>query len=175
MESNKDLDLSFQSTHDDHPTRPPSMETQPPSPNIFRNQNESQCTPSQPSKNDNLLDRVLRCIDDWEQKIIDNEIKFERSVCLEQRIEESLNRQVQDGFISYLEYLDIKYVTNLWVSLSNSLISHFSGSRVSKSNTISLLLELYKLDQINRQFVVDSITELWGQDEKLSENSAIHF
>ena len=99
MELNNNLDVSFQSRHDDHPTRPPSMETHPPSPDIFHDQNTYQHTSSQPPKNDDLLDRILRCIDEWEQKIIDNELKFERSVRLEQRIEESLNRQVQDKLI----------------------------------------------------------------------------
>ena len=160
MELNNNLDVSFQSRHDDHPTRPPSMETHPPSPDIFHDQNAYQHTSSQPPKNDDLLDRILRCIDEWEQKIIDNELKFERSVRLEQRIEESLDRQIKDGLISYLEYLDITYITNLWISLANALISHSIGSRVSESMIISLLLELYKLNQINRQFVVDSITEL---------------
>ena len=51
----------------------------------------------------------------WMSKVLDNEVG--RTSDLKKKITESLSRQLQDGLLSYYEYVDLEYIGGVWVKL----------------------------------------------------------
>ena len=96
----------------------------------------------------------------WEAKIIDNEQRSYSSNEFHRKMEETLELQMRDGLLSHLEFLDLKYVGNLWNRLSTLLALHEVGSRVCKREVVKILLELHRLEQIPLEIFVDVVMEL---------------
>ena len=51
----------------------------------------------------------------WMSKVLDNEVG--RTSDLKKKITESLSRQLEDGLISYHEYVDMQYIGGIWIKL----------------------------------------------------------
>ena len=76
------------------------------------------------------------------------------------KMRESLARQLQEGILSYNEYIDLEYINRLWIKLLNMMKRYQLGTVCSKKDIISLLLEMLDLKQISKQIFIDTITEL---------------
>ena len=112
------------------------------------------------AKSDDILDRVLRFIEDWECRIHDNEFKLEQASRIEKRIEESLDRQLEEAVITRSNYSVIKDVTNSWMTLLGSLTVHHSGNKHLKLQIVTLTLKLYRLGYISHLLATDILTDL---------------
>ena len=51
--------------------------------------------------------------DDWMTKVLDDEAGRTRTTDVSKKINESLSRQLQDGLLSYYEYIDLEYIGRL--------------------------------------------------------------
>ena len=91
----------------------------------------------------------------WMSNVIDNEAG--RTTDLKKKITESLNRQLQDGLISYHEYVDMEYICGIWIKL---LLSYNLGCTSIKKDIASLLVELFDLKQISKSLLIETILQL---------------
>ena len=76
------------------------------------------------------------------------------------KMKESLGRQLQEGIITYNEYIDLEYINRLWIKVLNRMKRYQLGTVCNKRDAISLLLELLELKEISKQVFIDTVTEL---------------
>ena len=67
--------------------------------------------------------------------------------------------QQLDGFLSIRDLGELRYTTDLWVELLNSLSSYLVGCVFLRS-VISLLLKLYSLKQISEELFIETCLKL---------------
>ena len=94
----------------------------------------------------------------WMSNVIDNEAG--RTTDLKKKITESLNRQLQDGLISYHEYVDMRYICGIWIKLLLLIKSYNLGCTSIKKDISSLLVELFDLKQISKSLLIETILQL---------------
>ena len=110
---------------------------------------------------DDILERILRFLEDWELKIYDNEYRLEQAARIEKRIEESLNKQLEEAVITRSDYNVIKDVAHTWTSLLGSLTAHrTAGNKHLKLQIVTLTLKLHRLDYISPILASDILTSL---------------
>ena len=100
------------------------------------------------SSSQQVLQQVIELLNVFEQRIADSEFKIEKSKEIGQRIEDVLNRQLMDGLISYVDFLNLRHVKELWISTSAALSSYNLGCRSSKRIILSNLIDLFTLNEI---------------------------
>ena len=98
--------------------------------------------------------------DDWMTKVLDDEAVRSRTTDLSKKINDSLSRQLQDGLLSYPEYIDLEYIGRLWMRLLNSIHRYHLGCVDNKRNILSILLELFESKQITRSLFIESVLQL---------------
>ena len=98
--------------------------------------------------------------DDWMTKVLDDEAVRSRTTDLSKKINDSLSRQLQDGLLSYPEYIDLEYIGRLWIRLLYSIYRYCLGCAGNKKDILSVLLELIELKQITRMLLIESILQL---------------
>ena len=94
----------------------------------------------------------------WMSNVLDNEAG--RTSALKKKITESLSRQLQDGLISYHEYVDMEYIGGIWIKLLQLIKSYNLGCASIKKDIASLLVELFELKQIQRSLLIEIILQL---------------
>ena len=94
----------------------------------------------------------------WMSNVLDNEAG--RTSDLKKKITESLSRQLQDGLISYHEYVDMEYIGGIWIKLLQLIKSYNLGCASIKKDIASLLVELFELKQIQRSLLTEIILQL---------------
>ena len=94
----------------------------------------------------------------WMSNVLDNEAG--RTSDLKKKITESLSRQLQDGLISYHEYVDMEYIGGIWIKLLQLIKSYNLGCASIKKDIASLLVELFELKQIQRSLLIETILQL---------------
>ena len=109
---------------------------------------------------DNAWMDIQDCMNDWTKKVIDNETRGSRSKNYLDVVEESLDRQVKDGLISYHEFVDLQYIGKLWARVLNTAAAYTLGADYSKRDVITTLLELYTLKQISNTSFVEAVLKL---------------
>ena len=97
---------------------------------------------------------------DWSRRIVDAESLHARSTDFRSGIENSLYRLQLDGFLSTHDVGELRYITDLWVELLNSLSSYLMGCIFLKGNIISLLLKLYSTKQISEELFIKTCLNL---------------
>ena len=97
---------------------------------------------------------------DWSRRIVDEESLHARSTDFRSGIENSLYRLQLDGFLSTHDVGELRYITDLWVELLNSLSSYLMGCIFLKGNIISLLLKLYSTKQISEELFIKTCLNL---------------
>ena len=90
----------------------------------------------------NIVDNILDALENWAHRILDSESIFNWTATLNQKISDSLHRQLLDGFISDQDVRELEYVCDLWTKLLVSLNCRLSGCEFSSRNVLSYLLEL---------------------------------
>ena len=98
--------------------------------------------------------------DDWMTKVLDDEAVRTRTTGLSNKINESLSRQLQDGLLSYYEYIDLEYIARLWMRLLNSIHRYHHGCGCNKRDILSILLELFESKQIPKSLFIESVLQL---------------
>ena len=98
--------------------------------------------------------------DDWMTKVLDDEAGRTRTTDVSKKINESLSRQLQDGLLSYYEYIDLEYIGRLWIRLLNSIHRYHLGCGCNKRDILSILLELFELKQIPESLFIESVLQL---------------
>ena len=91
-------------------------------------------------------------------KVLDNEAG--RTSELNNKITESLSRQLEDGLITYYEYVDMQYIGGIWIKLLLLIKSYNLGSTSIKKDIASLLTELFELKQIWKNLLIETILQL---------------
>ena len=128
------------------------------SPFACRSDNAVQFTPPRKDTDHITCNAIDNLMKTWELKVADiPPVKAEE---FRKRLEDSLHQQMHDGSITYLQYLDLKRIVDLWVRLASNLQVHFVGSRVGKREIIDILLELYNLKQMSYEELIDLIFTL---------------
>ena len=103
---------------------------------------------------------IADAANDWSSRIIDAESLQARSTDFRSGVENSLYRLQLDGFLSSHDVSELRYITELWVELLNSLSSYLMGCVFLKRNIISLLLKLYSVKQISEEIFIDTCLKL---------------
>ena len=103
---------------------------------------------------------IADAANDWSRRIVDAECLHARSTDFRSDVENSLYRQQLDGFLSIRDVSELRYTTDLWVDLLNSLSSYLVGCVFLKRNVISLLLKLYSVKQISEELFIETCLKL---------------
>lgn len=111
-------------------------------------------------KLEHALQSIINHLNIFEERLIDSEHKLERSSETDRRIEQILSRQLQDGLVSYIEYVNLNHIKLLWTSTSRALATHSIGCKSSRRQILTNLIELYTLKEIERDVFLDIVTEL---------------
>ena len=106
---------------------------------------------------DGKRDNLNTAFDSWVAKLLDNGTG-QKDIWSE-KIKESLGKQLQDGLLSYYEYIDLEYVGRVWTGLLSKLNTYNLGSTCNKKDIFTLLLELYDLKQISKELFVESMLQ----------------
>ena len=94
----------------------------------------------------------------WMSKVLDNEAG--RTSELNNKITESLSRQLEDGLITYYEYVDMQYIGGIWIKLLLLIKLYNLGCMSIKKDIVSLLMELFELKQISKNLLIETILQL---------------
>ena len=112
----------------------------------------------------NLLDAkkgdLTATFDLWMIKVKNEEAARKKIEDDSVKMKESLDRQLQEGIITYNEYIDLDYINRLWIKVLNTMKRYQLGAICNKRDVISLLLELLELKQISKQIFIDTVIEL---------------
>ena len=108
------------------------------------------------SKKENLS----TVFDSWLTKVSDNESERRKNIEWSRKINDSLNHQLQNGFLSNEEYIDLEYISRVWIKLMNATSTYNLGTICNKKDILSLLLELLELKQISKSVFIESVLQL---------------
>ena len=111
-------------------------------------------------RQNDLWQNIADAAYNWSQRIVDAESLHVRSTDLRSDIENSIYRLQLDGFLSTYDVGELRYTTDLWVELLNSLSSYLMGCIFLKKNIISLLLKLYSAKQISEEIFIETCIKL---------------
>ena len=99
-------------------------------------------------------------LDNWTQRILDTEARHSKSVNFRQRIEESLTRQQQDGFLADNDLAELRYIADLWQHLLDFSSCYTVGCDFLKRDIIALLLDFHSVRQISSSVFIDTCLKL---------------
>ena len=91
---------------------------------------------------------------------MNNESERKKTIDWSRNINESLSRQLQDGFLSNEEYIDLEYIGRVWIKLMNAINTYNLGTVCGKKDILSLLLELMELKQISKSVFIECVLQL---------------
>ena len=111
-------------------------------------------------RQDDIWQIIADAANDWSHRLVDAECLHARSTDFRSNVEGSLYRQQLDGFLSISDVGDLRYTTDLWVELLNSLSSYLVGCVYLKGNVIFLLLKLYSVKQISEELFIETCLKL---------------
>ena len=103
---------------------------------------------------------IADAANDWSRRIVDAESLHARATDFRSGIENSLYRLQLDGLLSTHDVSELRYITELWVELLNSLSSYLMGCIFLRRNIISLLLKLYSTKLISEEIFIDTCLKL---------------
>lgn len=106
-----------------------------------------------------ILEDITQALDTWSQQILDVEIKIKGVNDLRENLVGDLQRNVQQGVISEVDFRDFEYVTDLWINLYKSVLLHSTGAEFSDRDIIVYLLELYRSKQISQELFIQIVLQ----------------
>ena len=65
----------------------------------------------------NVLGDIGEAINSWSQRLLDIESRLKKTQTIQEKVANSLKRQVLDGLISESDSYELEYTTDLWLSL----------------------------------------------------------
>ena len=115
---------------------------------------------SDDEEDDDIWEGIASALDNWTRRILDAEARHSKSVNFYQRIEESLARQQQDGFLADSELAELRYIAGLWQHLLDATACYTVGCDFLKRDIIGLLLDLHSVRQISSSVFIDTCLKL---------------
>ena len=112
------------------------------------------------SRLDSKKENLGTVFDSWLTKVSDNESERRKNIEWSRKINDSLNHQLQNGFLSNEEYIDLEYISRVWIKLMNATSTYNLGTICNKKDILSLLLELLELKQISKSVFIESVLQL---------------
>ena len=104
---------------------------------------------------------IEEALNNWTQRILTVEsIYNNKTASFRQIIEQSLQRQQLDGFLNHQDISELRYITNLWINLLQSISCYTIGCASVKKDIITYSLELHVLGQINRNLFIETCLKL---------------
>ena len=104
---------------------------------------------------------IATALNNWTQQILDVESRCNnKAATFRQTIEESLKRQQLDGFLSYHDLSELRYIADLWTNLLQTTSCYTIGCTFVKRDIITYLLELHSLGQINKSLFIETCLKL---------------
>ena len=82
------------------------------------------------------------------------------TVSLREKIEISLHRQQLDGFLHHQDIAELRYIADLWTRLLHFTSLYTIGCNFVKRDIITILLELYKLQQMTDCLFIQACLKL---------------
>ena len=103
---------------------------------------------------------IADAANDWSHQIVDVKSLHARSTDFRSDVENSIYRLQVDGLLSTHDVGELRYITDLWVELLNTLSSYLMGCIFLKRNIISLLMKLYSVKQISEELFIQTCVNL---------------
>ena len=104
---------------------------------------------------------ITEALNNWVQRILAIEsIYNNKTANFRQTIEQSLHRQQLDGFLNHQDVSELRYITDLWINLLQSISCYTIGCASVKKDIITYLLELHVLGQINSNLFIETCLKL---------------
>ena len=111
-------------------------------------------------RQNDIWQNIANATYNWSCRIVDRESLNAKSTDFRSSIENSIYRLQLDGFLSTYDVDELRYITNQWIELLNSLSSYLMGCVFLKKNIISLLLKLYFVKQISEEIFIETCLKL---------------
>ena len=113
------------------------------------------------SSSSDIWNDIATALNNWTQRILDVESIYNNKVTnFRQTIEQSLQRQQLDGFLNHQDVSELRYITDLWINLLQSISCYTIGCASVKKDIITYLLELHVLGQINSELFIETCLKL---------------
>ena len=106
-------------------------------------------------REDNMLLEVEFALNAWIRKLDNVDKELQVSMNFQTRIDQSLNRMREEGFLTTHEYLEMKIIGDLWGKLFSLLTAYEIGINKKKRELLCVLLELYVRKQISHKLYID--------------------
>ena len=104
---------------------------------------------------------IATALNNWTQRILDVESRCNnKAASFRQTIEESLRRQQLGGFPDDNDLCELRHIADLWTSLFQAISCYTVGCASVKRDSITYLLELHTLRQINGNLFIESCLKL---------------
>ena len=106
-------------------------------------------------REDNMLLEVEFALNAWIRKLdnVDKELRV--SMDIQTKIDQSLRRMREEGFLTTHEYLEMKIIGDLWGKMFSLLAAYEIGVNKKKRELLCVLLELYLRKQISHKLYID--------------------
>ena len=104
---------------------------------------------------------IYAALDRWSRSILDSESLHDKTEDIRLKIENSICRQQIDGLLSHFDATELRYVTDFWIRLSHAIASVDIGCASVKRNVLTLMLELYTLNQLDKELFIETCLKLW--------------
>ena len=115
--------------------------------------------PSEP-ETDVWMD-ITNAFESWFTRIIDVESRISAHQSLKStRIDQSIQRMLQDGLVNICDANELRFVGDSWLSLMNAYSCYSIGCRTYKRDIISALLDLFSTKQITKEAFVQICEQL---------------
>ena len=109
---------------------------------------------------DGAWNDIYEALDRWSQSILDAESLRDKTEDIRLKIENSIYRQQIDGLLSHFDATELRYVTDLWIRLLHTITSFDIGCASTKKDIITLMLELYTLNQLDKNVFIETCLKL---------------
>ena len=106
-----------------------------------------------------VYQNVVDEVNDWACRILDAESLLQRATSFSYAINTSIHRLEIDGFLSFLEANELRYIANIWMQILQ-LLSNYNGDYIVKMRIMKLMLVLYDLKELNAQRLIDYFISL---------------
>ena len=104
---------------------------------------------------------IYEALDRWSQSILDAESLRDKTENIRLKLENSIHRQQVDGLLSHFDATELRYVSDLWIRLLHAITSFDIGCTSTKKDIITLMLELYTLNQLDKNVFIETCLKLW--------------
>ena len=109
-----------------------------------------------------ILDKISKALDVYSQHLFDVGIKIRHIKDSYEDIIFDLDQKVDAGIISKQDSIEFKNIADLWLNLYKLFICHSVGATFTDRDIINNLIELYKVKQISKDFLVETVLALVG-------------